>query len=115
MNSKRLLLLPVIYVALIGLAGWGLVLYAMQAEVLFSEAHALHTARRFEENAYVLWKSGREDEAADCLAAASALRDDAAAEGPIARVMTRLCYNPLLEQLKARYQEAGDSDSGSES
>ncbi len=85
------------------------------AEAVFTQIHALHTARRFEENAYVLLKSEREDEAADCLAAASTLREGASADGPIARAMTRLCFTPLLKRLTTTHEEAGAPKPGTDS
>jgi hypothetical protein len=84
-------------------------------DALFTETHSIHTARRFEENAYVLWRSGREDEAVDCLAAASSLREEGGADGSIARAMTRLCYASLLERLTTKEEEAGSSQPGAES
>jgi hypothetical protein len=85
------------------------------AEALFTPVHALHTAQRFEENAYVLWKSEREDEAADCLAAATNFREGASADNPVARAMTRLSYAPLLERMTMTDEDAGDSEPGSDS
>ena len=52
-----------------------------QAEV-FAEPVAAHTAQRFEESAYVLWKTGREQDAKACLAAAQAFRAGAAGGEP---------------------------------
>jgi hypothetical protein len=70
-----------------------------QAEV-YAEPVGAYTAQRFEESAYVLWKTGREEDARACLAAAQAFRAGPAAENPIARALLEAVMAPVLAGLE---------------
>jgi len=70
-----------------------------QAEV-FAEPVAAYTAQRFEESAYVLWKTGREEDAKACLAAAHVFRGGRAAENPVARALLEAVLAPVLAALE---------------
>jgi hypothetical protein len=65
---------------------------------IFAEPFAEQTAQRCEESAYVLWKSGHEEEARACLAAAQAFRD-APADNPVGRAMIETLLAPALAGL----------------
>jgi hypothetical protein len=70
-----------------------------QAEV-FAEPVGAYTAQRCEESAYVFWKTGREEDARACLAAAQAFRAGAAAENPVARALLEAVMAPVLAGLE---------------
>lgn len=70
-----------------------------QGEV-FAEPVGGYTARRFEESAYVLWKTGREEDAKACLAAAQAFEGTSAAENPVARALLETVLAPVLAGLE---------------
>jgi hypothetical protein len=70
-----------------------------QGEV-FAEPVGGYTAQRFEESAYVLWKTGREPDAKACLAAAQAFRESPAAENPVARALLEAVLAPVLAALE---------------
>jgi hypothetical protein len=78
------------------------------AEV-FVEPFTSHCAQRFEEMGFFYWKSGREDEARACIAAADAFGGDAHAEQPLARAMVEVLLAPVLSRL-----ESGKVDSRNE-
>ncbi len=84
---------------------------AEAAKTLFSGDFAKVTAGRFEESAYVCWKSGREDDARACLAAASDLRGDAPEESPAALALVEVLLAPALESLKQNESEEQAPDS----
>ncbi len=69
-----------------------------QAEI-FAEPAGAHTAQRFAESAYVLWKSDREEDAKACLAAAQAFRAGNPAENPVALALLEIVLAPVLESL----------------
>jgi hypothetical protein len=70
-----------------------------QAEI-FAEPVGGYTAQRWEESAYLLWKTGREEDAKACLAAADAFRGKPPAENPIARALLDAVLAPLLAGLE---------------
>jgi hypothetical protein len=70
-----------------------------QAEV-FAEPVGGYTARRFEESAYVFWKTGREADAKACLAAAARFEAGGAAENPVARALLEAVLAPVLAGLE---------------
>jgi hypothetical protein len=70
-----------------------------QAEI-FAEPVGAYTAQRLEESAYVLWKTGREEDARACLAAAQAFRAGPAQENPIARALLEAVLAPVLAGLE---------------
>ena len=70
-----------------------------QGEV-FAEPVGGYTAQRFEESAYVLWKTGREQDARACLAAAQAFRAGPATENPVARALLEAVLAPVLAGLE---------------
>jgi hypothetical protein len=69
-----------------------------QAEV-FAEPVAAHTAQRFAESAYVLWKTGREQDAKACLAAAQSFGAGPLAENPVARALLESVLASVLAGL----------------
>jgi len=70
-----------------------------QGEV-FSEPVAAYTAQRFEESAYVLWKTDREADAKACLAAADSFRAGQMTENPVARALLEAVMAPVLAGLE---------------
>jgi hypothetical protein len=72
---------------------------------LLDEASAERTALRFEEMAYVLWKSERTADAGACLAAADELRQDGRSESPVVRALFERALAPLLEGLEQEERE----------
>jgi hypothetical protein len=70
-----------------------------QAEV-FAEPVGAYTVQRFEESAYVYWKTSREADARACLAAAQAFRGGNAAENPVARALLEAVLAPVLAGLE---------------
>jgi hypothetical protein len=79
------------------------------AQHAYGEGFSSHTAARFEESAYVFWKSGREDEARACLAGARAFREQEAGSNAVARALLGRLLAPLL----AAENETEDTESGS--
>jgi len=69
-------------------------------EELYAEPFAGCCADRFDEMAYVYWKSGRDDDARACLAAADAFRGSAGEHRPLARVMLEVLLSPVLGRLE---------------
>lgn len=67
---------------------------------IFGDRFASATALRFEESAYLLWKSGAEDDARACLAAACSFREQAPTENPVARTMLEVLLEPVLSKLE---------------
>jgi hypothetical protein len=80
---------------------------------IFAGAAGVHAARRFEESAYVLWKSGREDEARACLSAARAYREMEPQANPVARAALERLLGPLLERLESEEAAAKDEEGSS--
>ena len=70
-----------------------------QAEV-FAEPIGGYTARRFEESAYVFWKTEREEDAKACLAAAACFGTASAADNPVARALLETVLAPVLAGLE---------------
>jgi hypothetical protein len=77
---------------------------------LFDESFAAATARRFEESAYVFWKTEREDEARDALAAARAFREGPPRSDPVARAVLDTALAPVLAGIE---EELAKEDEGS--
>jgi hypothetical protein len=75
----------------------------------FDEDHRRRTARRFELQAWVLWNQDREDEARDCLAAASMVRDAPLESNPVARAMIEVCFATALEKLRGEEGRAEEA------
>lgn len=67
------------------------------AEAAYDEGFSGVTAARFEESAYVFWRSGEEDEARACLAGARAFREQEAGSNPVARALLGRLLAPLLQ------------------
>jgi len=67
---------------------------------VFAERFASATAQRFEESAYVSWKSGAVEDARACLAAARLFREKAPAENPVARTMLEVLLEPVLSKIE---------------
>lgn len=80
-------------------------LIAEAAARVFDAEHRARSAERFEEMAYVLWKSEREPEARACLAAAASFGEADAERGPIARAMLEKLLGPLIEKLRSEEEE----------
>jgi hypothetical protein len=73
---------------------------------VFVEPFTSHCAERFEEMAYVYWKTDREDDARACIAAADAFGTGTPAEQPLARTLIEVLLAPVLSRL-----EEGNADS----
>jgi hypothetical protein len=71
---------------------------------LYSEPSASRAARRFEETAFVLWKTDRADDARACLRAAE-LFSQPPAENPVARAALQRLMRPVLESLEKEASE----------
>lgn len=67
---------------------------------VYDEGLRERTAARFEESAYVEWKSGRDDDARACLAAARAFREQPPADNPVARAMLESVLAPALRRAR---------------
>jgi len=67
---------------------------------LYAEPFASRCAERFEEMAYVYWKSEREEDARACLAAADSFRAEVDELRPLARAMLEVLLTPVLSQLE---------------
>jgi hypothetical protein len=67
---------------------------------LYAEPFAGRCAERLDEMAYVYWKSGREEDAQACLAAADSFRAGADELRPLARAMLEVLLAPVLSQLE---------------
>lgn len=78
------------------------------AEACYDAGFSEATAARFEESAYVYWKTGQEDLARACLAGAQAFRDEPPGDNPVARALLERLLSPLLA---ARKQEEEESSS----
>jgi len=74
------------------------ILDAALSEV-YAEPSATRAALRFEETAFVWWKSGREDDARVCLEVAR-LFAGPASENPVARAALQRLMGPVLESLE---------------
>jgi hypothetical protein len=66
---------------------------------VFAEPFDARTAQRFEESAYVFWKTDREADAKACLAAAQAFRERSPADNPVARALLEAVLAPVLAGL----------------
>ena len=84
------------------------------AERAFDARFSALTAARFEESAYVFWKTGHEDEARACLAGARAFRHNGgsgdARSNPVARALLERLLAPLLQE---KQEEKQEQESGS--
>ena len=67
---------------------------------VFADPVGAYTTQRFEESAYVLWKTGREEDARACLAAAKAFRAGPVTENPVARALLEVVLAPVLAGLE---------------
>jgi hypothetical protein len=67
--------------------------------LLFEGGHPGHTGARFELSAYVAHVGGKNEEAADLLAAARSMGGDDIGENPIARAMTEACTESVLKRV----------------
>jgi hypothetical protein len=82
-------------------------------ELFADQKFAAQTAARFEESAYVLWKSEREEDARACLAAGRAFRTTPGSENQVGLAMLEVILAPLLESLASEEEKKGDDrDSG---
>lgn len=70
--------------------------FSAASRELFDERFAAKTGARFEESAFVAWKSGREDAARARLAAADAFRAEAPGDNPVARALVEVYFSSLL-------------------
>ena len=78
-----------------------------KAEIeLYRGAFAHQTATRFRESSFLLWKSGREEDARACLEAARSFSDQAPGGNPVARALLEVALAPLLKSLR----ESTDGD-----
>jgi hypothetical protein len=77
---------------------------------LYAGPSASRAARRFEETAFVLWKTGKVEDARACLHAAS-LFSRPPAENPVARAALQRLMQPVLESLE---KEAGEEKAAEE-
>lgn len=75
---------------------------------LFEGDHATQIAGRFEVTAYVMWKTGREEEARDYLDVAARFRTGDIAGNRVARVMTEVFTASVLK----RVEEPADENQG---
>jgi len=78
------------------------------AESAYAGPQAVRATACFRESAYVLWKTGREEEARAALAAAEAFEAGPEAWAPIARAMLEVALAPVLEKLDR--DVAGDEE-----
>jgi len=76
------------------------------AEHAYDEGFSEQTAARFEESAYVFWKTEREPEARACLAGARAFREGDARSNPVARALLGQLLAPLMKQKEAEESES---------
>ncbi|MFP8875320.1 MAG: hypothetical protein VCB99_00115 [Myxococcota bacterium] len=78
---------------------------------LYGDEAGERAARRFEEAAFVLWKSGEEEDARACLSAARDFREKAPRENEIARAGLQRVLGPFVEKLMgAEAENAAESD-----
>jgi hypothetical protein len=84
--------------------------FASLAGELYQGDFLERTGIRFEEHAYVLWKSDREQDARACLAAAAAFRERAVEENAVAAALCEVLLTPVLAALRAR-QDGDEIDS----
>ena len=80
----------------------------LAAEVFLGEQAAI-SAERLRENAYVMWKLDREDDARACLAAAEVFASEAAAN-PVASAMAEVLLAPAVEARRARNAPSGHEE-----
>jgi len=74
---------------------------------LYADESGLRAARRFEEAAYVLWKSGQDKDAQACLCAARDFRELPPRENEIARAGLQRILGPFIDKLDQQKGEAG--------
>jgi hypothetical protein len=67
---------------------------------LYAEPRGERTAARFEEAAYVFWRSDAEEDARACLAAAAAFRAGAPQENAVARSLLEALLEPALRKVE---------------
>jgi hypothetical protein len=78
---------------------------------LYGDEAGERAARRFEEAAFVLWKSGEEEDARACLSAALDFREKAPRENEIARAGLQRVLGPFVEKLMgAEAENTAESD-----
>jgi hypothetical protein len=70
------------------------------AQRIFDAPYTALTARRFEESAYVYWKSGGLDDAVACLSAARSLSESTRPENPVVRALLERMLAPTLASLR---------------
>jgi len=76
------------------------------AERAYDEGFSGQTAARFEESAYLFWKTEREPEARACLAGARAFREEPARSNPVARALLGRLLAPLMKQKEENESES---------
>jgi hypothetical protein len=76
------------------------------AEAAYDGGFSAVTAARFEESAYLFWKTGREPEARACLAGAQAFREGEARRNPVARALLGRLLAPLMKQKEEEESES---------
>ena len=76
------------------------------AEHTYDEEFSGRTAARFEESAYLFWKTEREPEARACLAGARAFREPDARSNPVARALLGRLLAPLMKQKEEEESES---------
>lgn len=81
------------------------------AEAAYDEGFSACTAARFEESAYLYWKSEHEPEARACLAGARAFREGEARSNPVARALLGRLLAPLMKEENENESEREDSES----
>jgi hypothetical protein len=77
-------------------------------ESVYAGQLAARTAGCFREAAYVLWRTGREEDARAALAAGQAFEAGSEARAPVARAMLEVALAPVLERLER--EMAGDEE-----
>ena len=73
---------------------------------LYGDEAGQRAARRFEEAAFVLWKSGEEEDARACLCAARDFREKPPRENEIARAGLQRILGPCIEKLMGAESES---------
>ena len=82
---------------------------ASAAEAAYDEGFSACTAARFEESAYLYWKSEHEPEARACLAGARAFREEEAGSNPVARALLGRLLAPLMKENDDTEREESES------
>ena len=86
---------------------------AAAAEDAYAEGVSGQMAARFEESAYVFWKTGQEDPARACLAGARAFREQEARDNPVARALLDRLLAPLMQEAGRTEEETNETESES--